>query len=245
MEQINDFIHLNIQHNKSIDASFCTVTQDETYLFASYRLFVKDCLFYLGDSNYEFSIRIAKSYFQKYNEGFDIHIQEQSICCHTQNKLFEIVNCKLTGLVRKIFLESQILYLLYQTQKNSLVFGLQCNRCEVLDKPIDLHKMHEARKYILEHLSDNITIPLIAAHVATNQCYLKKGFKEVFQQTVFEFLQENRMIKAQHLLRQANPNITQVAFEVGYSSLSSFSQAYKNYFGISPVEQSKVDVLYP
>jgi AraC-like DNA-binding protein len=27
--------------------------------------------------------------------------------------------------------------------------------------------------------------------------------------------------------------------EVGYSSLSSFSQAYKNYFGISPQKQIK------
>ena len=75
--------------------------------------------------------------------------------------------------------------------------------------------------------------------MSTNQCYLKKGFKEVFQQTIFEFIQENRMEKARHLLQAANPNITEIAFNVGYSSLSSFSQSYKNFFGISPTEQIK------
>ena len=47
------------------------------------------------------------------------------------------------------------------------------------------------------------------------------------------------MIKARHLLQNHNPNITEIAHDVGYSSLSSFSQAYKNYFGISPTEQLK------
>ncbi|MDZ7897534.1 MAG: AraC family transcriptional regulator [Arcicella sp.] len=75
--------------------------------------------------------------------------------------------------------------------------------------------------------------------MGTNQCYLKKGFKEVFEQTIFEFIRENRMIKARHLLQSTNPNITEIAYNVGYSSLSSFSQSYKNYFGISPTEQIK------
>jgi AraC-like DNA-binding protein len=47
------------------------------------------------------------------------------------------------------------------------------------------------------------------------------------------------MIKAKHLLQIANPNITEIAYSVGYSSLSSFSQSYKNYFGISPTDQIK------
>ena len=75
--------------------------------------------------------------------------------------------------------------------------------------------------------------------MGTNQCYLKKGFKEVFNQTIFEFIQENRMIKAKYLLESNPENITSVAFNVGYASLSSFSQAYKNYFGISPLEYSR------
>ncbi|MEX0598975.1 MAG: helix-turn-helix domain-containing protein, partial [Candidatus Paceibacterota bacterium] len=75
--------------------------------------------------------------------------------------------------------------------------------------------------------------------VGNNQCYLKKGFKEVYIQTIFEFIEDNRMIKARHLLLSDRYNITDIASAVGYSSLSSFSQSYKNYFGITPTEQIK------
>ncbi|MBP6624476.1 MAG: helix-turn-helix transcriptional regulator, partial [Chitinophagaceae bacterium] len=116
---------------------------------------------------------------------------------------------------------------------------LGCDTCSVLNKPIEMDKIQQAKKYILENLSNNLTIPIIATNVGTNQCYLKKGFKEVYEQTIFEFIQENRMIKAKYLLQSANSNITEIADMVGYSSLSSFSQSYKNYFGISPTEQIK------
>ena len=47
------------------------------------------------------------------------------------------------------------------------------------------------------------------------------------------------MEKEKHLLQAANPNITEISFNVGYSSLSSFSQSYKNFYGITPTEQIK------
>ncbi len=116
---------------------------------------------------------------------------------------------------------------------------INCDNCAVFNKPIEIEKINLAKKYILDNLSDTLTIPLIAGNIGTNQCYLKKGFKEVYNQTIFEFIQENRSIKARHLLQKPNANITEIAYDVGYSSLSSFSQAYKNYFGINPSDQVK------
>lgn len=239
MKLVNEYIYLDISQNADIDNSFCVITQDQTYILLTFGLFANDCLFDLADNNYLVTIRIAKTYFEKYNEFLDINVEKQSICCNTQTKLLELINCKLTGIYRKIFLESIILFLLYQSQKNSLIFQLGCDTCAVLSKPIETEKMQLAKNYIIANLDNNITIPIIASAVGTNQCYLKKGFKEVFNQTIFEFIQENRMIKAKYLLENTSQNITEIAFNVGYASLSSFSQAYKNYFGISPLEQSK------
>ncbi|MDZ7878846.1 MAG: AraC family transcriptional regulator [Saprospiraceae bacterium] len=236
---MNEFIYLTTKINADIDNSFCVTTQDGTYIYLTFGLNANDCLFDLADNNYEFQIRISKTYLEKYNETLDINIAEQTICCNTQSKLLEIINCKLSGIYRKIFLESTILFLLYQSQKNNLIFQLGCDSCAIMNKPIVVEKIQKARKFILDNLSNNLTIPIIASNVGTNQCYLKKGFKEVFEQTIFEFIQENRMIKARHLLQSTNPNITEIAYNVGYSSLSSFSQSYKNYFGISPTKQIK------
>ncbi len=242
MFPVNDYIYLDIQVAEDLYSSYCNTTQDSSHIYLTFGLYAKDCLFDLEENNYLITIRIDKSYFEKYGTELELNIERQSICCNTQAKLLEIIHLKLSGIHRQIFLESIILFLLYQSQRSSLLFPLGCDNCSILGKPIDVEKIQLAKNYILERLSENLTIPIIAGIVGTNQCYLKKGFKEVFNQTIFEFIQENRMTKAKYYLQNGSQNITEIANQVGYSSLSSFSQAYKNYYGISPMEQSKVKI---
>jgi len=239
MECINKFMHLSSHINANIHKSFCKTNQDDNYIYLTFGLYAYDCLFDLADNNYEFNIVIAKPYIEKYNEPIDLNITEQSICCNTQSKLLDIIKCKLSGIYRKIFLESTILFLFYQSQKNNFIIHFDCDHCAILNKPLEVEKIQKAKTFIINNLGNTLTIPIIATNVGTNQCYLKKGFKEVFKQTIFEFIQENRMVKAKHLLQSANPNITEISYRVGYSSLSSFSQSYKNFFGITPTEQIK------
>ncbi|MEZ5047470.1 MAG: AraC family transcriptional regulator [Chitinophagaceae bacterium] len=244
MAIVNEYIDLEIVEEEAIDSSYCITNQNENYIFLTFGLFKKDCLFDLEDKNYLTHIRIAKTYFEKYNEVFNVNIEKQHICCNTQSRVLELIHCKLTGINRKLFLESAILYLLFQSQKNNLIFQLGCDTCSVLNNPTDKKKMHLAKSYIINNLANNLTIPIIASAVGTNQCYLKKGFKEIFGQTLFEFIQENRMTKAKYLLENSSNSITEIAYTVGYASLSSFSQAYKNYFGISPLEQAKAIIPF-
>ena len=239
MEFINEFINLLVTTKNDIESSYCSTKQDNDYIYLTFGLFADDCLFDSVDTNFEFTIQISKTYFEKYKEKFEINIEKQTICCNIQAKLIEINNCKLKGILRKIFLESAVLYLLYQSQRNNFIFEQNCVTCAILNKPIEIEKIQKAKKFILDNLANNLTINIVAVNVGTNQCYLKKGFKEVFKQTIFEFIQENRMMKAKHLLKLDYPNITDIGFQVGYSSLSSFSQSYKKYFGFSPTEQIK------
>lgn len=243
MEFVNEFILLSYQEKADISSSFFNISQDDNYFYLKFGITPKDCSLELKENNYQILIRVSKSYFEKYNDSFSIEFEQQNLCCNMQLKLWEIINCKLEGITRKIFLESQILFFLCRTQKDGLVSG--CESCEFSNKSYELDKIHLAQKYILENLSNNLTIPIIANKVGTNDCYLKKGFKEVFNQTIFDFIQEHRMIKAKHLLEAKNLSITDVAYSVGYSSLSSFSQAYKNYFGISPSDYIKQLTNFP
>lgn len=235
MERVNDCISLSIQPDPSIQRSLCQIHDESDHICLQFNLYSNDCLFDLNEQHYRLNLSISKSYFDKYGERLEIYNEQQDICCNTQSKLFEIIQCKLEGLHRKLFLESSVLFLLYQTQKNSLVFQMGCDGCQVINRFMDRDKLVKAKEFILNNLSQNITIPIIANSIGTNQCYLKKGFKEHYGQTIFEFIQEHRMIKARYLLQQ-NYSISEVAEQVGYSSLSSFSQAYKSYFGYSPSE---------
>ncbi len=242
MKQVNEYIYLDSFKEDHIRESSCFTTQDELYLHIQYYLSDQDCLFDFSKINNRVYLRISKSYFEKYDEGFEISVEKQKICCNTQAKLNELIQCNHQGLVRKVFLESIVLYLLFQIQKNSLLFQTNCDSCSFINKPMELDKIQKAKDYIVNNLDQNLTIPVVASQVGTNQCYLKKGFKEIVGQTIFEFVQENRMVKSRFLLRNSDQPIQDIAFQVGYSSLSSFSQTYKNYFGISPNQDQKSNI---
>ncbi|MGL4347585.1 MAG: helix-turn-helix transcriptional regulator, partial [Chitinophagaceae bacterium] len=165
--------------------------------------------------------------------------ERHSICCNIQSKLFELISSQAEGIERYILFEGIILALLYYAKQSNIENSLCYESCGMLQQPLELEKIEATKIYILQHLEQNITIPIIAKAVGTNECYLKKGFKAIVGKTIFEFLQENRMQKAQHLLKNTNKKLLEVAEMVGYASISSFSQAFKFYFGVSPRTISK------
>lgn len=239
MELINEHISVHLSKDSEIAETACITKQEDAHIHVMYTLQDNECLFGFSDSFNVIQIHVAKTYFEKYEQPYDAFTEKQSICCNTQSKLYELIHCSFTGLARSIYLESIVLHLLFQIQKNSLIFHSDCDTCSFLNRPIELEKIQKAKEFIINHLDQNITIPILANFVGTNQCYLKKGFKEVTGQTVFEFLQENRMIKAHHLLQTTDKSVLEISMDTGYSSVSSFSQTYKRYFGIPPSATQK------
>ena len=73
-------------------------------------------------------------------------------------------------------------------------------------------------------------------HVAINECYLKKGFKEMFGTTIFDFYQNQRMEHARYLLYEKGLSVSEVSLLLGYSSISHFSTAFKKHTGLKPCE---------
>jgi AraC-like DNA-binding protein len=242
MEIVNTDISIEIKQSTVEEAAYCTCQHKHNVVTLNFMLNAKECLFDLGDNNYIITVTIAHQYFKKYEQQFTLSIISQAICCNTQAHLHAIIHNTFTGLQRQIFLESEILFLLHQLQKNTLVYQVNCDGCSLINKPIDTEKIYAAKAYILNNIAANITIPTLASKVGTNVCYLKKGFKEVYHQTIFEYIQEQRMGKAQAMLQQGKVQITDVALAVGYASLSSFSQAFKNYYGYSPAELVKANI---
>ena len=162
--------------------------------------------------------------------------QQHDMCCSTQMILHEIINCKLQGVFRNMFLESKGLSLLLCFQKCLTATTSDCASCKFLTKPIEKEKIIKAKEIILSRLNNPPTIPELSLQIGINQCYLKKGFKEVYGTTVYDFVQQQRMLKAKLLLSTTNFSVSQVADEIGFSSSSNFSSAFKKYVGVFPSE---------
>ncbi len=84
-----------------------------------------------------------------------------------------------------------------------------------------------ARAYIVEHLEENLSLPRVAEAVNTSSFYFSRMFKQVTGHTFTEYLAMARIERAKKLMRDNNKNITQIAYESGFQSLSQFNRVFR------------------
>lgn len=161
------------------------------------------------------------------------------LCPKTKNLLDGIVNHRYSGSFENIFVNAQLQMLLLACLDcigNDKEAGLNCR---FLSNEDDKEKISKAREILIENIGNPITIKELSKKVAMNECYLKKGFKEVFGTTIFDFYQSQRMEHAKYLLYEKALSVTDVSHLLGYSSISHFSTAFKKHTGLKPCELLK------
>jgi AraC-like DNA-binding protein len=98
----------------------------------------------------------------------------------------------------------------------------------------DVRGLHSARRILMTELSPPPTICQLARVVGVNETTLKKGFRALFGETVFDFSLRCRMERAMSLLKEREMQVARVAESVGYSHQTSFATAFRKYFGMCP-----------
>ncbi len=160
-----------------------------------------------------------------------------SLCSKTISAVQALLNHPYTDTKENIFINAQTqIILLYSTD---CMLGEKADEqfsCKFLTNADDREKIIKAREVLLQHIGEPITIKALSRKVAINECYLKKGFKEIFGTTIFDFYQGQRMEHAKYLLYEKGLSVTEVSSMLGYSSISHFSTAFKNHTGIKPCE---------
>jgi len=85
-----------------------------------------------------------------------------------------------------------------------------------------------------EKLTDPPNLDEIGRAVGCSPFHLSRTFSAATGMTIPQYLRQLRMERAAELLRSGKFNVTEAALEVGYSSLSHFSQAFHETFGCCP-----------
>lgn len=98
----------------------------------------------------------------------------------------------------------------------------------------DLQCLHVARNFLMKQFSPAPTIRQVARSVGMNETSLKRAFKAVFGETLFDFSVRCRMQYALTLLRERQMSVARVAEAVGYGHQTSFATAFHRHFGICP-----------
>ncbi len=84
------------------------------------------------------------------------------------------------------------------------------------------------------------TIRQMARRLGLNETKLKSGFKALFGMTIFEYRHKIRMHMAKDLLDEKEVQVGTVAEKVGYQHQTTFTTAFKTYFGINPKDYRKL-----
>lgn len=95
----------------------------------------------------------------------------------------------------------------------------------------------DARRIIEDNLFSMPSVPELAKMLETNVSTLRRAFKAQIGYSVVSYVRERRLQAAQLLLRKRQLQISQVAYQVGYSSPANFSIAYKARFGYPPTRE--------
>lgn len=98
----------------------------------------------------------------------------------------------------------------------------------------DQKRLHRAKEILLKDLQDPPTIHELSHMVALNEDKLKKGFKSLFETTIFKTLTQERMLQALSHVKQGDMSVSQIAFEAGYENVSSFIATFKKTYGKTP-----------
>jgi len=159
------------------------------------------------------------------------------LCGKTRLVIEALLNHTYTDSLENIYINAQTqMLLLYSLDCMVGEKDLDVINCKFLANEADREKISKAREILIDHIGEPITIKELSRKVAINECYLKKGFKEMFGTTIFDFYQGQRMEHARYLLYEKGLSVTDVSVMLGYSSISHFSTAFKKHTGLKPCE---------
>jgi AraC-like DNA-binding protein len=108
--------------------------------------------------------------------------------------------------------------------------SLFCERQQYLNR----ERVQKVMAILKENLAEPPSLEELGKRVGCSHFYLSRIFTQEVGKTISVTLRDLRMERAAALLREGKFNVTQAALEVGYSSLSHFSNAFHEVIGCCP-----------
>jgi YesN/AraC family two-component response regulator len=96
--------------------------------------------------------------------------------------------------------------------------------------------VQRAKKYILNNISQNLSVKSVADYVHLSPEYFTKLFKKEVGQNIKNYILQVKVDVAKDLLGNHNIPISIIALDLGYSNFSHFTQMFKKFENVTPTE---------
>ena len=148
-----------------------------------------------------------------------------------KSNLLDIINTNRKGYLKRLFIEAKIIELfLYQLEQFD---NPETQKIPSIKKD-DIEKLYFVKNLIEENILSDFSLIGFAHEAGLNDFKLKKGFKELFGTTVFNYINDLKMDYSKQLILDEKKSISETAYILGYSEPQHFSAAFKKTFGYSP-----------
>jgi len=105
--------------------------------------------------------------------------------------------------------------------------------------------MLRARDAMDRTYNQELDIPALAKIACVSESHFIRTFRATFGETPHRYLQRRRVERAMFLLRATSRSVTDVCFDVGFTSLGTFSRTFSGIVGESPSEYRKRGPIAP
>lgn len=154
--------------------------------------------------------------------------------------------------LKNMILENEGRKLFYKENIRGLFISLLTQMHRLFSKkPVSNHlpqnhiqRLHNAIIYISNNFMKQIEVNSLAKRCHMSATHFRRLFKQTLGKTPQDYLNEVRITMACAQLKNRNQPITQIAFECGFTTLSSFNRQFKKQLGIAPRDWLKQQSSY-
>lgn len=99
----------------------------------------------------------------------------------------------------------------------------------------------EVCQYLMDHMSEKVTIEQAAEIFNTSSTNIKTAVKAVYGVSFYAFIKAQKMESAAYMLESTNQSVMEIAGKHGYDNSSKFASAFRSVKGITPREYRKIN----
>ena len=95
-------------------------------------------------------------------------------------------------------------------------------------------RLLRARDAMDRAYAEPLDVRTVAAIAHVSEAHFSRSFRATFGETPHRYLQRRRVERSMFLLRESERNVTDVCFDVGFTSLGTFSRTFHRIVGETP-----------
>lgn len=145
----------------------------------------------------------------------------------------QLVTSPLRGAARQLFMTAKALEIVAYTLESLMTEQQTVPASALCLSSGDIARLHEVKNLLVERIDSPPSITELSVMVGLNTRKLTAGFRRLFNQSIYGYLQTLRLETAWQMLSSGEPSVSAVAYRVGYTP-AHFSVAFRKKYGFAP-----------